>query len=195
MSISIDTIKIGLSSWIIQDGNYDDFSTTENRLFALEFFSENGLKYIQQDYQTRSCLTSIGGPLYKCIGKVVHVDKKWWVIDVGILVFQEQAPPSYVKIGSWLQGEIFIGVDPFFYFERLSKMDNAPPLVYEWNVIKIELQTAPFIEKQPKVMIRDPDKNGWKVIDRTDAWNDDGGHAEYLLTCKLLEPIARHSLH
>jgi hypothetical protein len=33
--------QIGLSSWIIQDGNYGDFETGQVLGFALEFYSEN----------------------------------------------------------------------------------------------------------------------------------------------------------
>ncbi len=191
---SFNSLQVGLSSWIIQDGNYEDFITDEKRLFALEFNSQGDLEYIKPDYQTRFSLTSIGGPLYKCVGKVEHVDKDWWVMDVGIQVYREEKPPPFIKVGIWLQGEIYIGIDPFFYSERLSRLPKAPPLSYDWNIAKIEMQIAPFIEKQPKVRIRDPEKAGWKVISKTDAWKDDGGHAEYLLTCRLLEPVARQWL-
>jgi hypothetical protein len=34
-------------------------------------------------------------------------------------------------------------------------------------------------------LIRDLDRLGWAWLDRTDAWSDDEGHAEYLLRCRL----------
>lgn len=34
---------IGLSSWIIQDGNYGEFARGDVTAFAVEFWSSNGL--------------------------------------------------------------------------------------------------------------------------------------------------------
>jgi hypothetical protein len=79
-----------------------------------------------------------------------------------------------------LRGKISIGIDPFFYFERLAHQPGAPALVYDWKIERIEVQTAPLIEVKPRVMQRDPTKPGWKEIRETSAWEDDG---EYLIHC------------
>ena len=81
-----------------------------------------------------------------------------------------------VRQGSWLRGKVCIGIDPFFYFERLGHQPGAPALRIE----KIDIQAAPFIEVEPRKFERDPAKLGWKEIDKTDAWEDCG---EYLLHC------------
>jgi hypothetical protein len=82
-----------------------------------------------------------------------------------------------------VRGEVLIEVDPFFYFERLAHEADAPALIHDWTIEKIEMQTAPFIEVRPRRRERDPARLGWKEIAKTDAWNDDGGLAEYLLHC------------
>ena len=87
--------------------------------------------------------------------------------------------------------EVYLGIDPFFYFERLYTLPEIPPLIYSWRINSIGQQTAPFIEtREPsgqKVMIRDEKKLGYKAIGKTDAWKDDGGNAEYVLNCTRLD--------
>ena len=40
----MEKINVGLSSWIIQDGNYEDFAVGQEQRFALEFYAPDGLK-------------------------------------------------------------------------------------------------------------------------------------------------------
>ena len=37
--------EVGLASWVIQDGNYDDFKEGQEVAFALEFYSELWTKF------------------------------------------------------------------------------------------------------------------------------------------------------
>ena len=99
----------------------------------------------------------------------MHVADDWWVLNVGILVFREERPPTNARRGRWLRGKIYIGIDPFFYFERLARQPGAPALIYDWKIEKIEVQTAPLIEVKPRVMARDPAKLGWREIVETDG--------------------------
>jgi hypothetical protein len=48
-----------------------------------------------------------------------------------------------VRRGGWLRGNVYIGVDPYFYFEQLGHEPGAPALIYDWKIEKIEMQTAP----------------------------------------------------
>ena len=91
-------------------------------------------------------------------------------------------------------GEIGLGIDPFFYFERLSQSPGAPPLIFEWSIAAIDMQTAPFIEMRPGLRERDRSLRGWKRIAQTEAWRDDDGNAEYLLHCMLKSRVPRYSL-
>jgi len=189
-----DSLVVGLASWIIQDGNYGDFTCGERTAFALEFYASTELAEIDPGSAPAPSLIQGGGARYRASAQVVYVSDDWWVIDAGIVLFREERPPRAVRQGTWLGGEVYVGVDPFFYFERLASQANAPPLIYDWMIEKIETQTAPFIEIGPQMMGRDPERLGWKEIGSTNAWNDDGGRAEYILHCKRIEGPARRTL-
>jgi hypothetical protein len=117
---------------------------------------------------------------------VVLVEPDVWVIDIGICVFNEHKPPKGLTVGDRISGRAYLGIDPFFYFERIGKRDSMPPLIYTWHVGGIVRQTAPFVPAGPRLQVRDSSKLGWQAIEATEAWSDDGGHAEYVLMCELL---------
>jgi len=178
--------EIGLSSWIIQDGNYDDFETGQIAEFALEFYSEN---YQQIKPGTKSC-TKLGAAKYAIIGEVIFRNDEVWVLDFGVCAFQESKPPQGVSVGGVVAAEIYLGIDPFFYFERLYRMPKIPALIYTWKINSIGQQTAPFIETSDpsgqKVLVRDEEKRGYKTVTKTNAWKDDDGNGEYVLNSGLL---------
>ena len=175
-----DTLVVGLHSWIIQDGNYGDFARNTKTAFALEFYASSPLEVLESKPKLAPVLIRVRDADYKIVGQVIHVADHWWVIDVGVLIFQEKEPPATVRPGSWLREKISIGIDPFFYFERLAHQPGAPAQVYDWKIEQIEVQTAPLIEVRPRVLERDPTKLGWKDVLKTDAWKDED---EYLLHC------------
>ncbi len=192
-----DRLVVGLSSWIIQDGNYSDFARGDDVAFALEFYPPAELELV--NCQARRILSHSGGPWYDIVGKVAHVADKWWAIDIGFVVFRDEAPPKGVKVGCWLKGKIYVGIDPFFYFESLAHQPDAPALIYDWRVERIEMQTSPYVphpQDDPRKMVfaRDPERQGWIEIDKTDAWQDDQGSADYILHCRRLPGPARHAL-
>jgi hypothetical protein len=108
--------KIGLSAWIIQDGNYGDFRCHEQAEFALEFFSENYRPSSSSEKQARWIRAS----RYAVNAEVIFTAERCFVIDFGILAYREAEPPKSFRKGSWLQAEIYLGIDPFFYFEALA---------------------------------------------------------------------------
>lgn len=174
-------VIVGLSSWIIQDGNYADFAKGMDAAFAIEFWPAAPLVQFEASVSTEPSRTFLANGSHSVQGQAVYVADSWWVIDVGVLAFCEEQPPASVRPGVWLRGEIYLGIDPFFYFERLGHQPGAPALVYEWKVEKICEQTAPLIEIEPRVMGRDPAKLGWREVDETSAWENTSG--EYLLHC------------
>ena len=179
--------EIGLSSWIVQDGNYDNFEVGQNAEFALEFYSQD---YRQSHLHVKSA-KRLGAAKYEIIGEVVYLTPEVWVLDFGICAFQESTAPGGIITGSFVTADIHLGIDPFFYFERLHALPKMPPLIYSWKIHSIGQQTAPFIETRAasgqKVLIRDEKALGYRPIAKTDAWKDDGGHAEYVLTCAHLD--------
>ena len=138
-------LRIGLSSWIIQDGNYGDFECETTERFALEFYSESGLSNVDSRFTTWPMRTmpAIGPP-----ASFDSAEQKVWVVDFdGVLAFREGHPPDGIRPGVTVAGELCLGVDPFFYFERLAKLPNIPPLIYEWRIDAIAMKTAPFVEE------------------------------------------------
>jgi hypothetical protein len=182
-----NSFVIGLDSWVIQDGNYPDFKRGEDVSFALEFYSPTELSLEEAERSQVVWLEHIDADLYRIFAKVIHVrDCEWWAIDAGVLMYREERPPRGVELGTWVSGQVRIGVDPFFYFERLSRHHSAPALIYDWAINKIEIQTAPFVLVNDRRMERDPEQLGWREIEETNAWHDGAG-AEYLLHCERLD--------
>ena len=176
---------VGLHSWIIQDGNYGEFKRGMTAPFALEFSSAIPPMELGPHDNKIPSLQHVSEDAYQIIGQVVHLTDEWWVIDTGLLIYREERPPDHVRVGTWLRGGLVqIGIDPFFYFERLAHQPDAPAMVYEWRIDKIEAQTAPLVEVRPKQFERDPEKLGWKEIVETRSWEDSG---EYLLHCTRLD--------
>ena len=188
-------VIVDLSSWIIQDGNYPDFERGRPASFALEFHAPQALSVCEDNTRPRFSamkMSDLGTQVYDVAGKIVHIADDWWVVDFGILAFREEKPPiRNIKQGSCVRGEISLAIDPYFYFEQLAHRNDAPALIYDWTIAKIEIQTAPLIEVAPKRLERDPKLLGWREIERTDAWKDDG---EYRLHCRLADSPPRHSL-
>ncbi len=179
--------EIGLSAWIIQDGNYPDFEAGQVAEFALEFYPEN-IRGGRADSKTAKAL---GEAKYEINSQIVFLTSNVWVLDFGLRAFQESAPPKNLRVGDFIAAEIYLGIDPFFYFERLNRVPGIPPLVYSWKVESINQQTAPCIETQDasgrKILIRDKTKQGYKGLRVTNAWKDDDGHGEYVLDSRLLD--------
>jgi hypothetical protein len=185
-------LSIGLASWIIQDGNYKDFSAGDIAAFALEF-GETETFHLEHNRAHNEAvgLSNISASTYNMRARVIHVDEQWWAVDAGIRLFQKRPPPKNVRAGSIVAARCYVGVDPFFYFERLSKLSGSPALIYDWRVDKIELCETPWVEVRPRSFQRDADGESWREVEQTNAWTDDDGCAEYVLRCTLLSESAR----
>jgi hypothetical protein len=178
---------VGLSSWIIQDGNYSDFSVADQRDFAVEF-------YPAQLSPANSCehqLNHLRLDRYRVRARVAYVTDRVWVIDMGpFMAFHEGKPPADVVSGVWVEGEVHIAIDPYFYFEYLHKLEGMPPLTYTWLIQAIKRVTAPWIEAVDKdgwrYQVRDERREALVPTRKTNAWNDENGIAEYLLECQRI---------
>jgi hypothetical protein len=172
---------VGAPSWVINDGNYKDFKRGDLRPFAVQFYAPNPLDIAENRLPVSQ--ESIDRNRYRILNKVSHVFSDWWVIEInGVQCFTQQRPPLGVQPGDCVRGEIALGIDPYFYVERLSHQPNAPALIYNWRLQKIEIQTAPFITVD-RGRVRDHTLLGWREIDETQAALDDGGLAEYVFHC------------
>jgi hypothetical protein len=179
----VERWSLSLDSWIVQDGNYPDFESGQHAEFAVEFYFPEPPELTGHD-DTRVRWTD--GTSYEISGRVIAIVENAWVLDCGIGVYQDQAPPPGIAVGDMVRGVANLGIDPFFYFERLHAFAGMPPLIYTWRIDEITRQTAPFVEAG-NVFIRDPRKLGWLPLERTDAWHDDDGQATYKLDCVMLD--------
>ncbi|MBB6583779.1 hypothetical protein [Ralstonia solanacearum] len=174
-------LVVGINAWVIQDGNYGDFSLGEQHKLAIEFYGP-GLTATPE--RVKRCHHA-GEGVYAVAGEVIFVTPTVWVLDIGIKVFCESRPPEFAQVGQWIQGKLGLGVDPFFYKEYLHKEAGMPGLSYEWIVTQIQMCKGPWIEETQggrTVLTRDPARKRWADTPNTDAWNDDEGRADYLLT-------------
>lgn len=190
-----EVLPIGLSSWIIQDGNYPDFEVGQERPFALQFYAHEPLKAMRAQNIIQPQHVYRGDCRFSIIGKSIHAGLDWWAMDFGIPAYTSHAPPMPHKVGDLFEGDIYLGVDRYDYFELFSRSADAPALIFDWRVERIEMQTASFIEQEDRMMIRDPAKIGWRDLPETNAWKDDGGHAEYILHCVRLSDTPRRTLN
>ena len=190
VSLPNDPLKIGLASWIIQDGNYGDFDAGMRSQFALEFFSKN-LTSLEEHAVRKSSIKHIEDDQYRVVGTIAHAKPDWIGLDFGFLAYQCSVRSEDYKVGAWYRGDISLGVDHYLYFEKLSNQTDAPPMIYTWSIDSIELLTAPWVEEPSGLKKRDTRNWGWKRVKKTDAWKDDNGNTEYLFSCSRLSTAAR----
>jgi hypothetical protein len=182
-------LHIGLASWIVQDGNYEDFRAGESYRFALEFFPHDIAPSTPADESGALDLHHTIGAAHEMRGRVVRATRSNWVVDFGVLAFQNSEPPSWAQPGVLVSGRVYLGIDPFFYREGMKDEPGMPDLLRGWLVRRILLETTPWNESTDasarKGITRADVPRSFVEVRRTDAWNDDGGHAHYVLECEL----------
>ena len=178
---------LGLASWIIQDGNYPDFSTGDQRRFALEFSTE----ILSPSGSKEPYVEHVSGARYAFAAKVVFVNDEVWVIDFGLPAYTEAQAPEFVRQGMCVEGKLYLGVDPFFYMESLRDSPGMPSLFLDFRIERILLETTPWIAGYvgaTRTLVRDETKESFLSVPKTDAWRDDNQNAHYVLGCTLLSP-------
>lgn len=193
-SMNQPLFHIGLSAWIIQDGNYPDFEEGSISRFALEFYSERGFETAEPNHETPG-LVHLRDAHYAARGVVRFSAQDVWVVDFGeVMAYRKGAAPRGIGVGDEVTGDLYLGIDPFFYFEKFFRIPGIPALIYEWRIGGIKVETAPFVESTDqlggKVLVRDPSKRARVPVSRTDAWKDDGGNGDYVLHCRRTLPGA-----
>jgi hypothetical protein len=184
---TMTSLNIGVDSWIIQDGNYGDFSVGQLASFALEFYPQS----LKPSQSKSLAFTNVRGCRYRIRGEVVFCQNGVWVLNTGFLAYQQGEPPDYVSQHSWVEGDVNIGIDPFMYFEDLKNRSGIPTLTYSVSVEKILLETTPWLTKVDEsgreIWWRDEQDESYQEIEKMDAWKDDNGHASYVLECSEME--------
>lgn len=190
------TWEIGLSAWVIQDGNYPDFEVGQTMEFAVEFWMPDGAGY--QPSEESISATNRSDCIYDAVAEIIYQSADVTILDIGFRAYRETSMFQPLPVGSMVAARLGLGVDPYSYFEYLSQIPSVPPLIYSWKILSILRQTAPFLEtlsEGREIRIRDSRRLAYEEIDKTDAWNDDGGNAEYVVRCDLLPILPKHSRH
>jgi hypothetical protein len=170
--------QIIVDSWIIQDGNYGDFAVGSQIECAIEF--AGGTLRLSQE--RRVSVEHLEQNVYFVCAQVIYSRLDVWAIEFGLRTFEEGRPPEFAVDGSWVEGEIELGIDPFFYKERLCKLDGMPNLFTQWEIARIQRDDTPWITSGAgNVFTRDQQNVRWTEVQHTDAWNDDDGRSAYLL--------------
>lgn len=181
----METWSIGIDSWVIQDGNYPDFVAGQAAEFALELYWPDAPALI--DGGSKS-VRALANGWHEITGIVVATADDTWVVDFGLLAYDDCVPPAGIDVGQWVTGKVLIQVDYYWYFEVLSRRDGFPPQIYSWAVDSIRRHTAPFVlNSDGKSYIREPGNETYVEISATDAWHDQDGHASYVLECRLTD--------
>src|SRR5947208_2301757 len=135
-------LYVGLSAVIIQDGNYGDFKVGQKVSFALEFEPREDM---QLSLKRPPATEHLMGNRYRLRGRIVFLAPNAWVIDTGsFLAFEKGKPPAGATIGAWADAEVYLRIDPYFYFEGLHRVAGMPPLTYTWHVRRIMREKSPM---------------------------------------------------
>jgi hypothetical protein len=187
--IIMPVLHIGLASWIIQDGNHEDFAAGGSYLFALEFYPLDIAPFTPIHGGVVLSLHHTIGATHEARGKVVRAAPSSWVVDFGVPAFHNSEPPGWARPGVLVRGEVYLGVDPFFYLEELRDEPGMHNLLRDWLVRRILLETTPWQTSTDAggqtVITRADVPRSFVEVRRTDAWNDDDGHAHYVLESEL----------
>jgi hypothetical protein len=183
----MNTLHIGVSSWIIQDGNYPDFRIGDIVKLALECHPR---RIIESSANSKQC-TRLSASNYRVTAQTIFTQKNVFVLHFGLLAYDQAPPPKWMKSGQYVDADLYVGIDPFFYFEELYAIKGMPELRYGFGIRDIELETTPWISTVDSsgrtIMTRDESNQSFRPVAETDAWLDDNGNAHYVLKLERIE--------
>ena len=79
------------------------------------------------------------------IVNVVFINDEVWVIDFGVPAYTEARAPQFIELGVRVEGELYLGIDPFTYMESLRSLPGIPSLFRDFRIERILLETTPRI--------------------------------------------------
>jgi hypothetical protein len=200
---------IGIAEWILMDGSYNGFRVGETYQFAVEFYCKD-FDVVSADLAALPHVTkSDEAPnLYSVIAPVTYKDDEFYVLDLGIGVYDEcpsrdaQLSPDYaarakkvwqLNVGDVVKADMYLNIDHYLYFEFLCFREGVPPIIYTWHVDSIDRMTANVMRDPDSpysnVYCTDPETIKWERVDHT------GGSLQnvkqFMLNCTLqpLPPV------
>jgi hypothetical protein len=162
---------IELSSWILMDGNYEttNFETGQIVRFAAEFYLPH-FSVCSDPVQLKPVMRQPSR--YHTVGEVIFHTENAWVLNLGEISAFREGPQNQVKLGEHVQGQLSLHVDPFIYYESLCKIPDIPPLIYQWLIESIEIDTTPLVdvvdERGQRVTMRNEARLSYETVNRVD---------------------------
>ena len=177
-----DVWVFGIDASSIQDGKYPDLHQGDGLEFAVEFgFRAEPVRTSGAEIRAEH----LGGPSYELTAQIIGILDRVWFIDCGILAHQVRPQiASDLVVGDMIRGHAYVGLEGYGQFtEGLNEAPNMPPLVYSWTIDSLVMNTTPWLTTDGRGLRRDETCRVYEPIQQTDAWNDDQGRADYVLTC------------
>ena len=180
-------LNVGLDYWIILDGNYPDFVAGEDYAFALEVCPSSISRSSVRDRSLRP----LRGAQYQYLGEAVFSSLDLTILDVGVRCYHEGAVSAPLSVGEFAAGELYLGVDPFFWKDSLSRRPGMPSLTYRWQVTGISVETTPWIlshDSRGREIWRHDDRvaPSFLPVVRTGEGPDDQKSWHFVLSCELI---------
>gem|GEM_PF-5502098 len=130
----------------------------------------------------------VEGSSYDVVARVTAATDASWVLDCGLLVGCEGPPPPGIDVDHWLTGRAHLGVSA----QRPHPAGGAAAPVYTWFIERIHHRSTDDVGLPDLGLFGGPEEPGWEELAFTDAWRDDGGRADYLLDCLLVDEAVLH---
>lgn len=137
----METIWIATSAWMIEDGNYREFRVGQQVRFALSAAPQ----ILQSGVSGGPLLNRMRRSRYRFHGRMAYRAADGWVLDIGFPVFVEGEPPAFAPVGSWLSGELVLGLAPLFYLAQYARGPGALPLICPWRIDRVLRNVTPLI--------------------------------------------------
>lgn len=162
-----------VDAWVIEDGNYPNIEVGDRVASALAFEATDIV-----DASRSQPLVRRSGADYVIVAPMRRIHRRLWVLETGPMAYAErlnwEAEVGLVR----MTARLFL--DPFPFRETLGRLPGVPKMTHRWQVTGVWRHVAP----------RDAASIGHDLgiepIERTDAVNDDGGTASYLLRGLIL---------
>jgi hypothetical protein len=176
--VIVDQWTIGVVPYVFADGAYTHFRCGEQRHFAVEYHSPDGLNISQQGQRTAR---HVGDSTYIVNAQVLYLDRDVGVIDLGIGAYKGWCEEGETELpdvspGQFVSGELRLFIDDFPYKEFLYSRAGIPPLIYTWRIDAITIKWAPYIlgTDTDDGCVPDDSRSKQRSVESTDeTWPDE----------------------
>jgi hypothetical protein len=180
----MDEWSVVLEPWIVQDGNYGDFSVGEVAQFALAFEPARVTPVVPTSRGARHLYDFV----YTVAAEVIYASDELSVLDFGLRAYRTGKPEKWLASGGFVLAQVSLAVDPFDYWAFHSDIAEVPALVYSWRIDRItEDRTPTILHRILLHQWRDESKTTFREVPKTDVWGAADDVSGYILHCTKLD--------